>query len=106
MLFQEHTNQSENVCNSSRFPIHIFLSSRTTIEEIWEIIGDKLGFTVEIAQNFFIWGFEEDLGVSHSPLSPLCTLTDCACMLAELLLFADQTYEKARHDWPTYMKKW
>jgi hypothetical protein len=35
---------------------------RTTIEELWEIIGDKLGLTIEAGVNFFIWGQEDDLG--------------------------------------------
>jgi hypothetical protein len=37
---------------------------KTTIEELWEIIGDKLGLTIDMGVNFFIWGVEDDLGMS------------------------------------------
>jgi hypothetical protein len=55
------------------------------MEGLWELVGDALGFTVEVAQNFFIWGCENDL---------------------ELLLFADSTIEEVRAEWPKYLKKW
>lgn len=59
--------------------------SKTTVEELWEYVGDKLGLTVELAQNFFIWGVQGDL---------------------ELLLFAEMTIEEVKENWDEYMRKW
>lgn len=56
-----------------------------TMEDLWELIGDSLGFSVESAQNFFIWGVEDDL---------------------EVLLYSESTVSQVRSDWPGYMKKW
>lgn len=57
----------------------------TTVEDLWEIVGDKLGFDLETGLAFFIWGVQDDL---------------------ELLLYANSTIEEVRTKWPSYMEKW
>lgn len=58
---------------------------KTTIEELWEIVSDKLGLTLGQAEFFFIWGIEEDL---------------------ELLLFAESTINDCLKEWDDYKKRW
>eukprot|EP01116_Phalansterium_solitarium_P022761 TRINITY_DN7636_c0_g1_i2.p1 TRINITY_DN7636_c0_g1~~TRINITY_DN7636_c0_g1_i2.p1 ORF type:complete len:491 (-),score=86.42 TRINITY_DN7636_c0_g1_i2:41-1462(-) len=61
------------------------IPNETTIEELWDIVGDKLGLTVDVAQNFFIWGIQGDL---------------------EMLLYADSTIAEVRAEWPKYHRKY
>eukprot|EP01117_Protostelium_nocturnum_P002130 TRINITY_DN12774_c0_g1_i1.p1 TRINITY_DN12774_c0_g1~~TRINITY_DN12774_c0_g1_i1.p1 ORF type:complete len:437 (+),score=130.88 TRINITY_DN12774_c0_g1_i1:177-1487(+) len=57
----------------------------TTIEELWEIMSEKLSFSVKTAINFFIWGCERDL---------------------ELLLYSDTRMEELKTAWPLHMREW
>lgn len=70
---------------------------RTTIEELWEIIGDKLGLTIEVGVNFFIWGQEDDLG-SKLNLMYLIAI--------ELLLYTESTIHEVRAEWSNWYKKY
>jgi hypothetical protein len=57
----------------------------TTIEELWQIMSEKLEFNVKTASNFFIWGCERDL---------------------ELLLYSDTKMEDLKTAWPLHMRQW